>query len=458
MINKKKLYTALFGTIFAAGFLQAVVAGVIKSTEAGKASSSARPRVLEAVYEGIINPASAEFLADAIEKGETEKYNAVIIRLDTPGGLDLAMRDIIKAELGSTVPVVVYVSPQGGRAASAGVFITMAADVAVMAPGTNIGAAHPVSIGGGLGGGSDDKDKDKKTKESADPMSAKVLNDASAYISAISQKRNRNVEWAIKAVRESSSITAEEAVRLKVVDFIAEDMPDLLKKLNGLDVKGVGVLNTDGAVVDQYSMSRRQKMLAAISDPNIAMILMSLGAAGLFIELYSPGLILPGVVGGISLLMAFYAFKTLSANFTGVALLLLGLLCFIAEIKVASYGLLTTGGIISLVLGMIMLFNNSSSFGLSISYSVMFGTVAGIVVVAGIMFYVVRRAFGHKVVTGKEALVGAEGLAKTAIEASGTALVQGELWDSVSASGPIEAGSKIVVESVKGFVLTVRKG
>ncbi|MDD4004247.1 MAG: nodulation protein NfeD [Elusimicrobiaceae bacterium] len=453
----KKYSVALFSFLFAAGIGQQALADDIVKRSAGSnsgpvSSAGSRARVLAAEYEGVINPACAEYLAGAIAKAEEGKYDAVVIRLDTPGGLDLAMRDIIKAELGSTVPVVVYVSPQGGRAASAGVFITIAADVAVMAPGTNIGAAHPVALGAVSAPG-----EKKENAPAKDPMEAKVLNDASAYISAISQKRSRNVEWAVKAVRESNSIPAAEAVKLKVVDFIADDMNDLLAKLHGREVKGFGTLNTAGAVVDEFRLTRRQKILAAISDPNIAMILMSLGAAGLLIELYSPGLILPGVAGGIALLLAFYSLKTLSANFAGVALLFLGLLCFIAEIKVASYGLLTTGGIISLVLGMIMLFNGASSFGLNVSYSVIFGTVAGLLAVTGIMLYVVRAAFGRRVVTGREALAGAEGIAKTALNPDGTVLVQGELWDSVSPYGSIEKGEKVVVESAKGFTLTVRK-
>lgn len=455
----KKYLIGLFSILFAAGAVQAVIAAADKAADKPAASTeapAARPKVLSVVYEGVINPVSAEFIAAAIVKGEAEKYNAVVLRLDTPGGLDLAMRDIIKAELGATVPVVVYVSPQGGRAASAGVFITMAADVAVMAPGTNIGAAHPVMLGGGIGADKGDK-KDKAAAAAKDPMQDKILNDASAYITAISQKRSRNVEWAIKAVRESSSVPADEAVKLNVVDFVASDMADLLAKLHGREIKGYGPLNTANAAIDDFPLTRRQKLLAAISDPNIAMILMSLGAAGLFIELYNPGLILPGVVGGISLLMAFYSLKTLSANSTGVALLVLGMLFFVAEIKVASYGILTVGGIISLVLGMLMLFNASSSFGLHISYSVMFGTVAGLLAVTGLMVYVVQSAFKRKIVTGKESLSGAEGIAKTAVAPRGTVLVQGELWSAISMSGDIAKEDRIVVEAVDGFTLTVRK-
>jgi membrane-bound serine protease (ClpP class) len=241
-----------------------------------------------------------------------------------------------------------------------------------------------------------------------------------------------------------------------VVDFVADDMADLVKKLNGREIRGFGALNTEKSVLEDYVLSRRQKILATISDPNVAMILMSLGAAGLFIELYSPGLIFPGVVGAISLVLAFYSFQTLSANYAGIGLILLGFMLFLVEIKVVSYGLLTAGGIISLILGMLMLFNTESSFGLSVSYSVMFWTSAGLACVTGIMVYIVAKAFGRKVVTGRESLIGAHGIAKTAITGKGTVLVDGELWDAVS-DEEIASGAKIIVQKIDRFTLKVRK-
>ena len=437
------------------------------------APETARKPVVSATFSGIISPVSAEYLQQMVDKAEEANAAALVINLDTPGGLDLSMREIIKKIMASKVPVVLYVSPAGARAASAGVFIAMASDVVAMAPGTNIGAAHPVMIGGsapessspipGLGGKDEKKDGSKKTmkgqeKAGSTPMEEKVVNDATAYIKALAQERGRNAEWAASAVTSSKSIPAEEAVKLKVADLIASDLSDLLEKLDGRVIPKKGVLKTKGAPIVNYQPTARQKFLAAVTDPNVAMILMSVGAAGIFIELYNPGLILPGIVGALSLILAFYAFQTLSANLAGLLLMLLGLVLFIAEVKVMSYGLLTVGGVIAVILGALMLFKTSAVMGVSVSMSVLASSVGGLLLVTLFILWIVIRAQTRKVVTGSEAMVGARGTAKTALSPAGTVFIEGELWDAISLEGNMEQGSAVLVDKLDGFVLKVRRG
>ena len=406
--------------------------------------------VLAVPYSGIITPAASEFIDNAIDKANGEKFDLVVIQLDTPGGLDGSMRDIIKKILASRVPVAVYVSPQGARAASAGVFIAMASGIVAMAPGTNIGAAHPVMLASmpSIGG-----DKEGRGK---DPMEAKILNDASAYMKSITQQKKRNVEWAIKAVTKSDSISAEEALKAGVTDIIAVNMADFFSGINGRELPGLGRIKVGTPRLETVSQTRRQRFLAAITDPNIAMILMSLGAAGLFIELYNPGLILPGVVGTVAMVLGFYSFQALSANFAGVLLILLGFIFFIAEIKVLSYGLLTVGGVISITLGSLMLFNAPSMGGLSISMHILGSTLITLVAVTAILAWIVIKAQLRGVVTGIESLVDKKGLAKSALAPRGTVLVEGELWEAESVSGDIPAGAAVSVVSVHGFKIKVR--
>ena len=410
--------------------------------------------MLVAPYSGVITPAAAEFIEGAVDKvNGAGGADLLVIALDTPGGLDTSMRAIIKKLLASKKPVAVYVSPQGARAASAGVFISMASPLVAMAPGTNIGAAHPVVLGGlpgGLGKGEDKADKKK------DPMDEKMVNDAAAYMKSIAEKTGRNVDWATRAVTKSESISAEEAVKVGVADFIAADINDFLLKADGRRLGEFGTLRAVQPAVEYFRQTRRQKFLATITDPNIAMILMSLGAAGLFIELYNPGLILPGVVGAVSLVLAFYSFQTLSANFAGLALIMLGFVFFIAEIKVVSYGLLTLAGAAAVLMGGLMLFNQPSMGGLSISMGMLLSTVIGLIaVVAGVAFIALRAQL-RKVVTGIESLEGRKGLAKTALTPKGTVLVEGELWEAESVSGDIPAGAGVEVTAVEGFKIRVR--
>ena len=320
------------------------------------------PQIDVVEYQGIINPPAAEFIAKAIKESAEKKAAAIIIRLDTPGGLDQSMRTIVKDIIASEIPVIVFVSPSGARAASAGTFITMAAHIAAMAPGTNIGAAHPVSISGG---------------ETKGDMAAKLENDAAAYIKGIAHKRGRNEQWAEDAVRKSVSITAEEALKIKVIDFVAKDIDELLAAVNGRSIiteKGAVALNIKGAKINKVEMGIRFKILSLLADPNIAYILLMLGIYGIFFELSSPGAILPGVVGGIFLILAFYGLQTLPINYAGLLLILLALILFIAEVKVTSYGLLTIGGIISMFIGSLMLIDTQLEF-LRISWAVIIPAV-----------------------------------------------------------------------------------
>lgn len=405
--------------------------------------------IVVATFSGVISPVSAEYINQAIDKANSGKFDMLVVRLDTPGGLDLSMRSIIKKILGSSVPIAMYVSPKGARAASAGVFISMASHIAAMSPGTNIGAAHPVMMG-------KMPSKDDKKENSSD-MEEKILNDASAYIKSITQSTGRNVQWAIKAVEKSDSLSAEEAVRDNVVDFMADDLDDLISKINGRKVKDFGIIKINSPVFEYYEQTDRQKFLATITDPNIAMILMSLGAAGLFIELYNPGLIFPGVIGAVSLVIAFYSFQTLSANFAGIALMLLGFLFFVVEIKVVSYGLLTISGIVSIILGALMLFDQSSLGGMSISMSILSTTILGLVAIVAVLTWLVVKAHMKRIVTGSESLDGKKGLVKTALSPSGKVLIEGELWDAVSIEGDIPKNAEVVVQSVKGFKIKVKK-
>jgi membrane-bound serine protease (ClpP class) len=394
-------------------------------------------------FNGVINPVAAEYISKAISTAEEEQVEALVIQLDTPGGLDQSMRIIIKQMNNSSVPILVYVSPSGARAASAGVFITMAAHVAAMAPGTNIGAAHPVALGGG---------------EMDSEMAKKIENDAAAYIKSIAQKHNRNVEWAEKAVRESVSVTEDEALKLNVIDLIAENLASLIEKVEGREVvtsTGAHTLQTKGTVLKLFEMGTRFKILQALSDPNIAFLLMSIGMIGLFFELSNPGLILPGVVGAISLILAFYSFQTLPINYAGLLLIILGIILFIAEIQVVSYGLLSVGGIISMVLGSLMLIDTEVPF-LQISLSVIIPVVLTTALFFGLSIYLALKAHQRKPVSGVEGLIGSTGIADTDIFEKGKVSIHGELWDAVS-EGPIPKGKEVLVVQIDGLRLLVKK-
>ena len=394
--------------------------------------------------DGIINPAVAEFIARTISRSAAEGAECLIIRMDTPGGLDLSMRSIIKEMMSASIPVIVYVGPAGARAASAGALITMAADIAAMTPGTNIGAAHPVSLGGG-------------TME--DDMAAKVENDAAAYAESIATKRNRNKEWAIKAVRESVSIAEKEALAIKVIDLIASDLDDLLRQLDGRKITtaaGVKIIETANIEVNEIEMGLREKVLDTLSNPNIAYILMIVGLLGLYFELSNPGAIFPGIIGGISLILAFFAFQTLPVNYAGILLIILALILFILEIKVTSFGMLTVGGVISLTLGSLMLFDSRAAPFARVSYDVLIPVVLITSVCCVLIVYLAIRAYSRKPTTGREGLTGEIGISKSAIDPEGKVYVHGEYWDA-SSDEAIPEGTPVKVVGVKDSKLTVRK-
>ena len=399
--------------------------------------------VLVITVDGVINPVAAEYIGKNIRKAEEKNAEALIIELDTPGGLDTSMRDIIKNINSSTVPVVVFVYPSGSRAASAGVFITLDAHIAAMAPGTNIGAAHPVALGGKM---------DKTIAE-------KATNDAAAYIKSIAEKRGRNAQWAEDAVRKSISATETEALKEHIIDMVSDNINSLLSDINGRQVttaSGEKVLHTKNTVVIRKEMGIRHKILNRISDPNIAYILMILGFYGLFFELTNPGSIFPGVIGGIFLILAFFAFQTLPVNYAGVLLIILAIILFIMEIKITSHGLLTIGGIISLLIGSLMLFDSSAPF-MKLSLSVILPAVFFISFFFVVTIRLAIKAYRSKPTTGSEGLVGLEAIASTDItREDGMVSLHGELWKAQS-DDPITKGDRVVVESVKGLTVKVRK-
>jgi len=406
-------------------------------------ASSAQKRVYLAKYDGVINPVAGEYFIEVINDANKNDVTAVLIELDTPGGLDTSMRDIVKEIGSSNVPVIVYVSPAGARAASAGVFITMSAHIAAMAPGTNIGAAHPVAVGGG---------------QMDDTMKEKVENDAAAYIKSIAGKRGRNVQWAEDAVRKSVSITEKEALDLKVIDIIAENRDELLKMINGREVttnSGRLKIDTTGVVVEELPMGLRLRILNALSDPNIAYILMILGIYGLFFELASPGAILPGVVGAICLILAFYAFQTLPVNYAGLLLIILGIILFIAEIKIISYGLLSVAGVISMVLGSIMLMKVDAPF-FRISWMVILPAALMTALFFAVAIGLAVKAHKRQPLSGSEGLIGEHGEAASDIAPEGKVYVHGEIWDARS-DEQISRGDKIRIVGTERMTVIVKK-
>jgi membrane-bound serine protease (ClpP class) len=414
---------------------------VLAPAPPGPAAAAPSPvAVLE--LDGAITPIAVRLLTTAIDRARTERAQALVVQLNTPGGLERSMRSMAQAILASEVPVVVYVAPAGARAASAGVFITMAAHVAAMAPATNIGAAHPVPAGGG-----------QMDKE----VSRKIASDAAAFARSIAAERGRNAEWAEKAVRSSVSATEREAVKLKVVDLVAESLPDLLAKVDGRTVKtarGPVTLATRDAPIVPIHVGFRDRFLALITDPNVAYVLMMVGMLGLFFELQNPGAIVPGVLGGICLILAFFAFQSLPINWAGLLLILFGIVLLIAEIKVVSHGILTIGGVVAMVLGSLMLFDAPAT-GLRISWAVILPTVgatAGLVVLA--VSYGVRALY-RPPATGAEGMLGKVAVARGALAPEGQVQIDGEIWRAVARGPAVARGGRVRVVGVDGLTLTV---
>jgi membrane-bound serine protease (ClpP class) len=395
-------------------------------------------------YQGPITPVAAEFLVQNIEAAEAEGAVALVIQLDTPGGLDTSMRDIVKAQLGASVPVVVYVAPSGSRAASAGAFITLAAHVAAMAPGTNIGSASPVQMGGA---------------EMDSTMVDKVTNDAAAYIASIAADKGRNEEVARSFVTEAVNLTADEALADGLIEIVAPNLPALLDSLQGRTISLDGtdvVLETAEADIVERDLSPRQKLLKALANPNLAYILMMLGIYGLFFELSNPGSLVPGILGGICLLLALFAFQTLPVDYTGVALILLGVIMLILEIKVPSFGALSIGGVAALIFGSLMIFDSPQEWA-RLSLRVLVPTV---IVFAGffvLCVWLVVRGQRRPVTTGPVALVGETGRVVQGLDdpaSTGKIVCHGEIWDARS-DLPAAVDSRVRVVAVEGRVVKV---
>ncbi|OGS39315.1 MAG: hypothetical protein A2506_07815 [Elusimicrobia bacterium RIFOXYD12_FULL_66_9] len=414
-------------------------------------AASAAPKVLVARWAGPITPVSSEFMLSALDAAQERGDEVLVLELDTPGGLDGAMRETVKAIMASKVPVIVHVAPSGARAASAGVFIAMSAHVAVMAPGTNIGAAHPVQLGGAAG-----RSGGGEAKKSDPVMEEKLANDAAAYLSAIAERRGRNADWARFVVHKSSSLAASEAVRLRIVDFVAADLDELLSRSHGLKLAGFPrPLRLKGAVIERFEPTARQKFLMMVVDPNVAMLLMTLGVSGMLIELYHPGLVLPGVVGVLSLLLALYAFQTLSANMAGVLLMLAGMIFLILEINVVSYGLLALSGIAAIFFGATLMFHDAT--GLSIAWNVLVGALGGLVLVFGAVAYIVAKAFSRGPRSGAATMVGRAVTASTALSPRGSVGFGSEIWRAESLDGPHPAGTELMVVEIRDLTLFVRR-
>lgn len=396
--------------------------------------------------DGSINPSTSDYIHRSIEEAKNKNAECLVIELNTPGGLLKSTRYIVTDILTSPIPVIVFVSPSGSQAASAGVFITLASNIAVMAPGTNIGASHPVNTQGGMDS----------------VMSEKVTNDAAAFIRSISEKRRRNVQWAEDAVRKSVSITETEALKDSVIDLIANDLNDLLQKIDGREVEtstGKKILSTQNCTIVNFEEGWFQKLLGIISDPNIAYILMMIGMWGIILEFYHPGGILPGVVGVICIVLGLYGLHTLPINYAGLALIVLAIILFIAEIKITSYGMLTVGGVICLFLGSMMLIDTSSPLEAAIDISM--GVVITTVVIISLLFmllaWLVIKAHRRKAMTGESGMLGEIGEVFEDITGGiGTVRIMGELWKAES-NESIPKGSKVKVSEVRDLTIRVQK-
>jgi membrane-bound serine protease (ClpP class) len=423
----------------------AILISILLGSPAGNADAPAQGDVHHIVIDGTINPATSEFLQNSISAAEKENAEALLIEMDTPGGVLASTQSMVREILNSPVPVIVFVAPKGARAASAGTFILMAAHVAAMAPGTRVGAAHPVTAGG---------------QDIGDDMRTKAENDTAAFIESIAKQRGRNAEWAVQAVRESTSITEDEALKLRVVDLVAEDRSALLEEVDGRKVQMNGeerVLRTKGASLVTHEMTFINRIIDALSHPNIAVLLFLGGLLGLYVEFTHPGLLFPGIAGAICLILFFIAGEVLPLNYAGFALVGLGIALLVAELFVPSFGLLFIGGMVALTLGLLLLFDTPES-DLRVSFwGVLFPAMLALGVFGGLILYGVTRIHLTPQRSGVEGLVGARGEARSNFSrARGKVFVAGEWWNAISEE-PIRSGEPIEVLGVKGMVLKVRK-
>jgi membrane-bound serine protease (ClpP class) len=408
---------------------------------AAAAAAPSQPRVLAVEFDNDVNPVTADYVIDQIERANEDRYNAVVILLDTPGGLADAMKDIYEAELASRVPVIVYVSPEGARAASAGVWIGQAGDILAMAPQTNIGSSTPVSVGG------EDIQEDLRNK---------VVNDAAASLRGLAREHGRNVRWADAAVRRGSNLNAREALEMNVIDVIAPSLPALLNRIDGREtVPKMLVLNTAGAEVERVEMSLWKKILDTLVDPNLIVILMSIGVLGITIELWSPGLIFPGTVGAISLIVGLFGLQILPISAAGLLLMLLAAGFFVAELFVVSHGALTLAGAAAFVVGSLMLFDPAGE-SYQVSLEVALGVAAAMALMVGVVVAKLVQVRRAEVVTGQEELVGQVGVVRQTLDPVGLVFVHGELWRAKTAGDPIAPGERVRVEGLDdALTLTV---
>lgn len=406
----------------------------------------ANTSILRARIDGVINPIMAEYVLEALDLAQKEAYGLLLLEINTPGGLDSSMRRIIQGMEASDIPVVVFISPPGARAASAGCIISMAAHVLAMAPGTNLGAAHPVSLGRDL-------------KED-DPMTKKVVNDMVAYATGLAKRHGRNAEWVEKAIRQSVSIDAETALKLGVCEILAENVDELLKKVDGRAVEIKGVKRTlkvmDPSFTD-HRMSLRQRFLMVVSDPNVAYIMIMFGVYGILFELASPGAIFPGVIGVICLVLGFFGLEMLPISYAGLALLGLGVLLMLLEIKITSYGLLSVGGVGSMLLGSLMLFKSEAEY-LRASLSVLIPVIATTAAFVALVVWLVAKAHVKKPVTGIQGIVGMKGkvISPKGPDSLGRVMVHGEIWTTKSDISQLQPGDEVTITGIEGLLLEVK--
>jgi membrane-bound serine protease (ClpP class) len=421
-----------------------VLCGLVFAASLTHAQSNSTPIIVQIDMNDIVHPVSAAYVSDGIKHAKEIGAQAIILRLETPGGLADSMRDIVEAILASPVPVITWVGPNGARAASAGFFILLAGDVAVMAPGTNAGAAHPVSATG---------------QKIEDVMEKKIVNDATAYIRSYTAKRGRNVELAEEAVTESRSFTAEEALKDQLIDAVISDPQGIIERYDGKEIRRLDDrsvrLNLRGATIQPFEMTPRQRILSRVLDPNLALILALAGLLGLYVEITHPGLIAPGVLGAISLILALFAFNMLPVNWAGAALILLAIVLFVLEATVTSHGILAIGGIVSMIAGGIMLVEGPIPQ-LRVQPLTALGVALPVALITIVLVRLVYLSHRRKSPVGEEGMVGETGIAKTAIDSEGKVFVHGEYWNA-HANRPIPAGARVRVVKVQGLTIEVEQ-
>jgi membrane-bound serine protease (ClpP class) len=425
---------------------------------------SARRSAVMIEIRDAIGPATSDYFTRSLKAAEEKRASLFIVQLDTPGGLDSAMRDMIRAVLASSIPVVIYVAPSGARAASAGTYLLYASHIAAMAPATNLGAATPIQIGAAPppereAPKADEKNKEGTKSPAMEPGTAaerKAVNDAVAYIRGLAELRDRNGDWAETAVRTGASLSASAALKQGVVDFIARDIDDLFSQIDGRTIKlpsGDVQISTSGLTIERIEVDWRTRLLSMLTNPNVAYLLMLMGVYGLLLEGYNPGAILPGVVGGISLILALYAFQVLSVNYAGLALMALGVALIVGEAFAPSFGVLGIGGIIAFVFGSIILMDNDvPGFQIATSLIGAIATAGGVLMLTMVMYF--ARSRRAPVTTGQEQLLREQPIALTDFTAAGQVKLHGELWNAVT-TGPVKAGQRLRVVRVDGLTLHV---